>query len=163
MCRIQRVRRCKDRKTGEWRTTAEVDYAITSLDWQRADADDLLKYWRVHWHIENCLHWVRDVTFGEDASQVHKGQAPEVFATLRNAAISLLKQFGFSSIAVGKRELQMGPDEVLTHFQTLASVLTANRKPFVRSPAGMSTHQLAACPAQPRVALPRTRDRPLVK
>jgi len=163
VCRIQRVRRCKDRKTGEWRTTAEVDYAITSLDRERADAHDLLKYWRVHWHIENCLHWVRDVTFGEDASQVHRGQAPEVFATLRNAAISLLKQFRFSSIAVGKRELQMGPDGVLTHFQTLANVLRANREPFVRPLSGISMGQLATCPTRPSVAPTRSRDRPLVK
>jgi len=56
VCRMQRVRRRKDRKTGTWKTTAEVDYAITSLDRERADADNLLKRWRVHWHIENRLH-----------------------------------------------------------------------------------------------------------
>ena len=159
VCRIQRVRRRKDRKTGEWRTTAEVDYAITSLDWERADAENLLKRWRVHWHIENRLHWVRDVTFGEDASQIHRGQAPEVFATLRNAAMSLLRQFGFSSIAVGKRELQMGPDGVLTHFQTLTSVLRSNREPL----AGISAQPPTTCPTRPSVDPPRARDRPLVK
>lgn len=163
VCRIQRVVRRKNRKTGAWQTTAEVDYAITSLDRERADADNLLKRWRVHWHIENRLHWVRDVTFGEDASQIHKGQAPEVFATLRNAAISLLRQFGFSSTAVGKRDLQMGPEGVLTHFQTLASVLEANRQPVTGQLSGISTLQLAGYPTLPSATPARSRDRPLVK
>lgn len=162
VCRIQRVRRRKDRRTGEWRTTAEVDYAITSLDRERADADNLLKRWRVHWHIENRLHWVRDVTFTEDASQVHKGQAPEVFATLRNAAISLLRRFGFSSVAVGQRELQMGPEGVLTHFRTLASVLEANQERITGQLSTKSTLPLASFLGQ-SVTQPRSRDRPLVK
>ena len=99
VCRIQRVVVSRDRKSGAWKTTAEVAYSITSLGAKRADAGDLLRRSRVHWHIENRLHWVRDVTFGEDASQIHKGQAPEVFAVLRNAAISLLEWGGSPTIA----------------------------------------------------------------
>lgn len=163
VCRIQRVVRRKDRKTGTWKTTEEVDYAITSLDRERADADNLLRRWRVHWHIENRLHWVRDVTFAEDASQIHKGQAPEVFATLRNAAISLMRQFGFSSVAVGKRELQMEPEGVLTHFRTLASVLEANQERVARQLSAKSALPLASYLALPSAMSARSRDRPLVK
>jgi predicted transposase YbfD/YdcC len=39
---------------------------------------------RGHWGIENGLHWVRDVTFAEDASQVRTGSAPQIMAALRN-------------------------------------------------------------------------------
>ena len=181
VCRIQRVVCRKDRKTGTWKTTAEIDYAITSLDRERADADNLLKRWRVHWHIENRLHWVRDVTFTEDASQIHKGQAPEVFTVLRNAAISLIRQFGFSSIAVGKRCLQMEPEGVLTHFRALSAVLEANSDSLLPLEEGFDSKslgprashrttldQIDTCVGKLPRALPsgmpaRSRDRPLVK
>lgn len=123
VCRIQRVVSRKDRKSGAWRTTEEVAYSVTSLDAERADAKALLRRWRVHWHIENRLHWVRDVTFGEDDSQIHNGQAPEVFATLRNAAVSLLAGAGYPSIATGVRELGGHPRGVLTVFGKLCDRL----------------------------------------
>jgi hypothetical protein len=119
VCRIQRVVAGKDRKSGAWKTTAEVSYSITSLGPARADAAELLKRWRVHWRIENCLHWVRDVTFGEDASPIHVGQAPEVFAVLRNAAISLLGWAGRATIAAAVRELGARPSAVLELFANL--------------------------------------------
>jgi hypothetical protein len=59
----------------------------------------LLKVWREHWHIENKLHLVRDVTFDEDRSTVRKGHIPQVMAALRNLAISLLRLLGATNIA----------------------------------------------------------------
>src|SRR5262249_23737763 len=56
-------RRVTEKRTGE--TRSEVAYAITSLPPERATAAQLLQVWREHWHIENKLHWVRDVTFDE--------------------------------------------------------------------------------------------------
>ena len=44
--------------------------------------------------IENGLHWVRDVTFAEDASQVRTGSGPSVMACLRNLAIGALSRAG---------------------------------------------------------------------
>ncbi len=119
VCRIQRLVSSKDRKSGAWETAAEVSYSITSLDEGRADAAELEKRWRVHWHIENRLHWVRDVTFGEDASPTHKGQAPELFAVLRNAAISLLGWAGKATIAAAVRELGARPSAALEFFANL--------------------------------------------
>ena len=52
------------------KTTVEVAYGITSLGPEEADAAALLGLVRQHWRIENCLHWVRDVTLGEDACRV---------------------------------------------------------------------------------------------
>jgi len=129
--RIQRVVKQKDRKSGEPRVTAEVEYAITSLDGRRADAGGLLTRWQVHWHIENRDHWVRDVTFGEDGSQIHLGQAPEVFSILRNAAISLLGMGDFPSKAAGVRELGARPEAVLEFFRDLAHKLMPT-KPQLR-------------------------------
>ena len=48
---------------------------------RKAGAKELLGLIRAHWGIENGLHYVRDVTLGEDASRVRRGSAPEVMAT----------------------------------------------------------------------------------
>jgi len=73
-------------------TTVEVGYGITSLSEQKADAARLLGLLRGHWRIENGLHYVRDVTMGEDASRVRKGNAPQVIAALRNVVIFLVSE-----------------------------------------------------------------------
>src|SRR6266542_2497950 len=58
---------------------------------------------RGQWEIENRAHWVRDVGFDEDRSQVRTGHGPQVMATLRNLAISLLRLGGYDNIARGVR------------------------------------------------------------
>ncbi len=122
--RIQRVIGQRERKTGQWKVREELAYSITSLPAERAGAGDLLRRWRVHWRIE-ALHWVRDVTFGEDGSQIHTGQVPEAFSVLRNAAVTLVGMGGFPSLAAGVRELQTRPLGVLALFASLASRLQA--------------------------------------
>ena len=98
VCRLERVVR------REGKETREVEYAITSAGPEWADALVLLGWWRGHWGIENRVHWVRDVTMGEDASRIRTESAPEVMAGLRNAAISLLRLSGVSNIAEALRE-----------------------------------------------------------
>jgi predicted transposase YbfD/YdcC len=58
---------------------------------------------RGHWSIENKVHWVRDVTYDEDRSQIRTGTGPEVMAALRNAAIGVLRTAGITNIAAGTR------------------------------------------------------------
>ncbi len=77
--------------------TVETVYGLTSLSPERANAADLLEFVRNHWRIENSLHYVRDVTQGEDACRVRSGTAPQVLAALRNAVIHLWGQLGASS------------------------------------------------------------------
>ncbi len=50
-----------------------------------------LEAMRGHWGIENQVHWVLDVAFGEDNSRIRKGNAPQNFAILRQIALNLLK------------------------------------------------------------------------
>ena len=95
------------KRTGVMRQ--EEAYAITSLDERRASAEELLKLWREHWHIENKLHYVRDVTFKEDKSQVRKGKIPQVMAALRNAAITLMRVEGATNIAAACRRYAAQP------------------------------------------------------
>lgn len=97
VCRLERTR------IVDGETEHEVVHAITSAPRELADAATLLAHWRGHWGIENRLHYVRDVTLGEDASQIRKGTAPQALAALRNAAISLLRAGGATNIAAALR------------------------------------------------------------
>jgi predicted transposase YbfD/YdcC len=54
-------------------------------------AKRLLQIVRSHWSIENQLHWVLDVVFGEDACRTRTNNGPENFAILRRAAINLIR------------------------------------------------------------------------
>ena len=47
---------------------------------------------RKHWSIENNLHWVLDVSFGEDANRTRRGHGAENLSILRRAALSILNQ-----------------------------------------------------------------------
>ena len=89
--------------------TVEVVYLITSADPPSAPPATLAAWVQGHWAIEDKLHWVRDVTFGEDDSQVRTGQAPRVMATLRNTAISLLRLAGWDNIAKALRHHARDP------------------------------------------------------
>ena len=97
--------------TGEERV--EVVYGATSLRPERATPGHLLALVRGHWQIENKSHWVRDVTFDEDRSQVRCGNIPQVMAALRNTAIGLLRWAGHTNIAAACRRLAAQPVQAL--------------------------------------------------
>jgi predicted transposase YbfD/YdcC len=100
-------RRVTEKATGETRT--DVAYAITSLAPTAATPAQLLVLWREHWHIENKLHWIRDVTFAEDRSTVRAGDIPQVMATLRSTAISVARLPGAPNIAAACRRYAAQP------------------------------------------------------
>lgn len=92
---------------------SEVHFGITSLPRNRANHARLLDLHRKHWSIENKLHWVRDVTFDEDRSQVRKGAAPQAMASLRNIALNLLRLAGTENIARATRHCARHPAATL--------------------------------------------------
>jgi predicted transposase YbfD/YdcC len=98
-------------KTGKER--GEVVYGVTSLPPERAMPERLLALVRGQWQIENKSHWVRDVTFDEDRSQVRCGNIPQVMAALRNTAIGLLRYAGYANIAAAGRRLAAQPAQAL--------------------------------------------------
>jgi predicted transposase YbfD/YdcC len=105
-CRIERTR------TRRGTVSREVAYAITSLG-PGASPAALLGLWRGHWRIENQLPYVRDVTFGEDASSVRSGAAPQVLAALRNAVLALLRHASCTNIAAALRANAWAPGAAL--------------------------------------------------
>ncbi len=96
-------------RTKNGQTTIEDVYGITSLTREQAGARRLLELLRGHWGIENGLHYVRDVTLGEDACRVRKGAAPTVLAGLRNAALVLLDRLNLPSVAEALRACVLRP------------------------------------------------------
>lgn len=69
------------------KTTREVQFYLTSLD---CDARKLGQAIRLHWGVENGLHWTLDVTFNEDACRVRTGHAPQNLSLLRRLALNAL-------------------------------------------------------------------------
>jgi predicted transposase YbfD/YdcC len=107
--RLERERVSK--KTGK--RQVEVEYGISSLSAKEAGPRELLKYRRGEWKIENQSHYVRDVTFGEDQSQVRNGKVAQVLATVRNVAIGLMRGAGQQNIAAATRYYAARPWEAL--------------------------------------------------
>ena len=71
------------------KTTHEVQFYLTSLE---CNAHKLGQAIRLHWGIENGLHWTLDVTFKEDACPVRTGHAPHNLALLRRIALNALNR-----------------------------------------------------------------------
>ncbi|MBM7494081.1 putative transposase YbfD/YdcC [Micromonospora luteifusca] len=97
------IRRRRRRLDQPKRFTTETVYAITDLRVHQAKPAQLASWIRGHWSIENKIHWVRDVTYDEDRSQIRTGTGPEVMAALRNAAIGALRLTGVTNIAAANR------------------------------------------------------------
>jgi predicted transposase YbfD/YdcC len=91
----------------------QVRYGVTSLPPDVGTAARLLELKRGHWRIENRLHYVKDVTLGEDRSLIHAGQGPTVLAMLRDAAVSLLHRAGVGALAARLRAHGQHPEPAI--------------------------------------------------
>jgi predicted transposase YbfD/YdcC len=109
-----RLRRDVGGLDGVW-DHKEIVYGITSLPADLAGPTHLNHYERRHWVVENRLHWVRDVTFHEDHSQLRTGTAPRALATFRNLAVSAIRLAGRANIAHARRDLHDRNDAFNTY------------------------------------------------
>ncbi|MFE7354491.1 transposase [Streptomyces sp. NPDC057543] len=107
---IEVKRRRTSRTTNK--TTIKTIYAVTSLGPEQATPERIAELIRGHWKVET-LHHVRDVTFAEDASRVRIGTAPRAMATLRNLAIGLIRQAGWTNIAAAADHYRSRTDHAL--------------------------------------------------
>lgn len=104
---IRRTRTIKGKRT------VEIVYLISDLDMLAAQPHLIADWVQGHWGIENRLHYVRDVTFGEDASRIRTGAGPRVMATLRNLAIAILRNAGHTNIAAALRHTARAPERAI--------------------------------------------------
>ena len=77
------------RRTVNGKESVERRYYLSSL---KDDAAQFAKAVRGHWGVENRLHWVLDVVFGEDDSRARSGNAAENLAATRRLAVNLLRR-----------------------------------------------------------------------
>jgi predicted transposase YbfD/YdcC len=75
------------RKIGK-KMTQETRYYVSSCT---DAAKTALEKVRSHWAIENSLHWVLDMSFGDDQSRIRKKNAPQIMAIIRHIALNLLQ------------------------------------------------------------------------
>ena len=95
----------KDKRTGK--LNVERRYFISSLSGQAKPFSQAI---RMHWGIENGLHWCLDVAFNEDACRVRKDYAPENFAVIRHIALNLLKNEKTAKTGIKNKRLIAGWD-----------------------------------------------------
>jgi predicted transposase YbfD/YdcC len=74
------------------RLSLQATYGVTSLLPERCSPDRLLELLRSHWHIENRLHYVRDVSLHEDTCPVRSSRIQRVLAALNNLVIGLIRR-----------------------------------------------------------------------
>ncbi len=91
----------------------EMTYGLTSLASDQTTPASLLRLIRGHWSIENTSHYIRDVTFDEDRSQVRIGATPHILATVRSAMIGLLHRSGHTNVAAATRHYAAQPHNAL--------------------------------------------------
>ncbi|GAA3517992.1 putative transposase YbfD/YdcC [Streptosporangium album] len=101
---VFRLRRDSGDLDGVW-TGKEIVFGVTSLPADLAGPEHLNFHERAHRCVENRLHWVRDVTFHEDSSQLRTGTAPRPLAGFRNLAINTFRLDGRANIAHARRDL----------------------------------------------------------
>ena len=112
--RLQRIR--QDPKTGL--LNYELCFGITSAAHDQMPPECLLDQTRQHWHIENRLHYVRDVTFHEDACQIRHTKRQTILAALNNLAIGLIRQCDFDFVPDARRYFDLHYQEA---YQLLCS------------------------------------------
>ncbi|MER6175591.1 hypothetical protein [Streptosporangium sp. NPDC001681] len=95
----------------------EVVHVITSLPADLAGPAHLGCYIRSHWSVETRSHYVRDVTFGEDASRIRTGALPQVMTACRNLTTGAFRQKGHANMAHARRYYRNDAHRLLTLFQ----------------------------------------------
>jgi predicted transposase YbfD/YdcC len=85
--RVTRDVQHRSAKTGLWRGTSEVAYYLANFSVSASRAGMAIRH---HWHVENKLHYTRDVTFQEDQSRIRHN--PGIFARIRSFSYNILRR-----------------------------------------------------------------------
>ena len=89
-------------------------YYISSLE---ESVESFARRIREYWHVENKVHYVRDVTQGEDASRIRVQPLPNNFALARNLSLNLYRERGFDNMAQAQRKAGQGLDLLKSLFR----------------------------------------------
>jgi predicted transposase YbfD/YdcC len=123
---VLRIRRVTGATTGPWLTKQTV-YGISDLIIEEAGPDHMMVHGRGHWSVENKSHYVRDVTFREDKSQIRTGHAPHAMAAIRNFVIATIRAAGHANIASARRWISRKTNRVLDLFNLIPEMDKATK------------------------------------
>ena len=93
------------------KVSQETVYVLSSLELSKVSIKTMANYIRNHWFIENKLHYVRDVTMGEDLCRIRKGNGSQLFASLRNIVLNLFRLNNVENIAAEIRKMVHYPSK----------------------------------------------------
>jgi predicted transposase YbfD/YdcC len=99
---LKRLIEVKRTGTRQGKPYAQTSYYISSVELK---AEAFAQVIRGHWHIENCLHWVKDVVMKEDNSRIRNKQAAGNFSLVRSMVISILRKQGYTSTTRAQRQI----------------------------------------------------------
>jgi predicted transposase YbfD/YdcC len=115
---LQSIGMVESQREIDGKVSIEQRYYILSI---QSDVHRFATAVRSHWSIENQLHWILDVGFGEDAAQSCSGYSAENLAVIRHIGINLLSTDKESKVGVKTRRLQAGWDD--NYLKTVLSAL----------------------------------------
>ena len=99
-------------KTGKRRH--EIVYGVTSLSAEQASPLQLLQMLRSYWHIENSLHYPRDVSLQEDRTRFKAHSAAHCMAIINNLLLSIIVRTGFPYVPTARRFFAAHPEKALS-------------------------------------------------
>jgi predicted transposase YbfD/YdcC len=111
---IETIIRVESQRRTKYKIESETRYYISDL---KETAFSFYQRIRGYWGVENKVHYVRDVTFGEDKSRIRTLPLPQISAIARNLAINLYRKAGFSNMAQAKRKCQFDLNHLLSLFR----------------------------------------------
>jgi predicted transposase YbfD/YdcC len=111
---LQTIIKVESQRQTRHKIESETRYYISDLN---ETALSFYRRIRGYWGVENKVHYVRDVTFGEDRSRIRTFPLPQISAIARNLAINLYRNVGFSNMAQARRKCQFDLDHVLSLFR----------------------------------------------
>ena len=104
---VQTIIKVESQRQTRHKIESQTRYYISDL---KETALSFYQRIRGYWGVENKVHYVRDVTFGEDKSRVPILPLPQILALARNLAINLYRNAGFDNMAQARRRCQFDLD-----------------------------------------------------
>lgn len=111
---VKTIVKVESQRQLKYKTESSIRYYISDLE---ETAFQFFQRVRGYWGVENKVHYVRDVTQGEDKSRIRTTPLPQVLAIARNLAINLYRDAGFSNMAQAQRKCGYSLEQILSLFR----------------------------------------------
>ena len=111
---VKTIIRVESERQLKYRTEFSTRYYISDLT---ESALEFYQRIRGYWGVENKVHYVRDVTQGEDKSRIRTKPLPQILAIARNLALNLYRDAGFDNMAQAQRKCQFSIKHIASLFR----------------------------------------------